>query len=363
MQNMLLPHNLPIFQKVMNELLEKGSVLLETATGTGKSYIGASCIQGLGGQWLILVPTNTLQGVWESIGRQYSLPIQTMTYQAFTFVSEDEQEKIIPKFDGFILDEAHHIGAENWSRAVKMIREIQKPYLGLTAGSRRFSDNMDVADEYFASKVIGYSLGHAIDQKILPTFQYISALFSAPDFQPVELGHIKQATYEKLVTRLEYLVENQYSIRKILKKHLIEKNHKIMVFVECMEDMSYAQECLKDLIQEENIFYANYKQGKEANDEQILSFKECKENAAIINISILMEGFHIRGVDTVIMLRRTESPRVFFQILGRIASPENADKRLRVFDFVGNASSVKYIGNGTQNAIMQINQQITDKTR
>lgn len=362
MQNILLPHNIPVFHKVMQNLRRSESVLLETATGTGKSYIGAACIREIGGNWLIFVPTSVLKDIWTKLGQRYQLSITVITYQGYLFASTESRENLLKGHQGVILDEAHHVGADGWSQVVRDVKASGKPYLGLTAGSRRFVDGQDVADTYFDAKVNGYTLGQAIDQKILPSFHYISALFSFPDFDSCEIGCIKQSAYTKLKTRLEFLIENQNSIHMILQKHLGNDCHKIIIFVECIDDIPKAEECLKGIVKKEDIFRVNYSLSNEENSENIRQFSNCKQNTAIINVSMLMEGIHMPDIDTLIMLRRTESPRVFFQQLGRIASPENAEKKLMVFDFVGNSVSVKYHEVNTCDAIRKINEEISDKS-
>ena len=54
---------------------------------------------------------------------------------------------------------------------------------------------------------------------------------------------------------------------------------------------------------------------------------------------MLNEGLHVDGVNGVIMLRRTASPRIFYQQIGRCIAAGGYDAPI-IFDFVNNFNSI-----------------------
>ena len=58
----------------------------------------------------------------------------------------------------------------------------------------------------------------------------------------------------------------------------------------------------------------------------------------ILSVNILNEGVHIPGVEAVMFLRRTVSPVVYLQQLGRCMKTGQTTQPI-VFDFVGNIDS------------------------
>ena len=67
------------------------------------------------------------------------------------------------------------------------------------------------------------------------------------------------------------------------------------------------------------------------------------EEGWLVTVNKVNEGLHLNAVSTIIMLRRTQSPTVFFQQLGRAMSTDNLGQNVVVFDFVGNHKTLKTI--------------------
>lgn len=362
--DLLMPHNIPVYKHLKDSMAETGSVLLQAATGTGKSYIAAEFIRNSHKHWLVVTPRNSLEDMWEGLKEKYALDLDTITYQGLSQKKEYEVIEISGKYDGFVFDEAHHVAAISWNNAVTILMSTGKPTLGLSADSLRYSDGIDVAEKYFSSKVHSYTLGEGINAGILPSFQYIKAMFNMPEFKEAsELPSEKKREFSRLLTSLEFTVENQNSISKILAKHLGDSAHKIIVFVENTKDLPRAKECLKGIVKAENVFMMYHKQKKARNLENLRRFMNCSDTAAVINVNILTEGIHVDGADVLVMLRRTESPAVFFQQLGRIVSATAMDKELMTFDFVGNYRSVKSPFRQTSDAVTALNMEIKDKEK
>ena len=72
---------------------------------------------------------------------------------------------------------------------------------------------------------------------------------------------------------------------------------------------------------------------------EISAFGEKRNEISLMfAVDIFNEGFHINGVDGVLMFRKTKSPIIYFQQLGRALSFSARKKQIKIFDFVDNIS-------------------------
>lgn len=73
---------------------------------------------------------------------------------------------------------------------------------------------------------------------------------------------------------------------------------------------------------------------------------------------MLNEGVHCKKVDTIVMLRRTSSPQIFFQQIGRALDSGSLEKNIMVFDFVANAKNIDMKNSGDSERLKSISQMI-----
>lgn len=83
------------------------------------------------------------------------------------------------------------------------------------------------------------------------------------------------------------------------------------------------------------------KQSKEKNEAQLAAFMQAP-TACIISVNMLGEGVHVDGVNFIVMLRRTQSPTVYFQQIGR-CTKVGSDGEPVIFDIVGNRCTLRMI--------------------
>lgn len=374
-KSLLMQHNVSKYASLEKELLDKHIAVYRTTMGTGKTFIGAELVRTHNWKTLVLSPKSVVDDMWTEISKQYHLPITTMTYQKFMTLTEDDVKALSERYSLLICDEAHHVEAAQWSKNLRLMRNLMleagKYILGLTADTIRYSgkEYVDVADTFFGGNlVMGYTAAQAIDQGILPSFEYIAALFGhyLPEKKDTSgLSGDKREKVQKLMSKLEFSLENAYSINGILKKHMGKGNHKVIVFIENHDDEKDAMQIIRKSFPEAVYFHLNGRYGRKRNAEILEGFEKEKGTAVLSAVNLLNEGMHIDGVDTLIMLRRTELPSVFFQQLGRISAAGKKPSELKVFDFVGNHSNVVFKNKtgATGTAIENINGEITDKER
>lgn len=360
----LLEHNKETYQKLCEVLENNNKCALVQATGTGKSYIAGKYIEEHADRALILVPTNAISDTWDEVLAGMEEKFDVVTYQAFAKEPGNYFE-----YDLVIADEMHHLGSDVWGRKFvdTYLQNENHKIIGLTATEIRYLDNSrDMAEEIFDNiRVDGCDLPTAINTGVLPTFKYVSALYcDESDFDEWEekADKIKDVkVQEELKGKLDVCIKNMVSVKQAVNENLTDDYKKIIAFLNNVESKETALEMFKDVFPKANFYDVDYSKQKKANDEQISQFKADCNRAVLFAVDMLNEGVHINGTDCVIMFRKTVSPQVYLQQLGRgLAS--GTDKMPVIFDFVSNTENItaKFGSESGQGIIQTWNDSIED---
>ena len=355
----LKEHNQRPYGELSEALEINNAVAYISATGTGKTYVGAKYIEerGLEGGTLILVPSDAIRISWQGI-----LPdTDILTYQGMLKNKPD-----MSRYNLLVCDEMHHLGAAEWGKHYKqMVEGYEGKIIGMSATPIRFLDNSrNMVDELFNGvQVIGLELPEAIKQRVLPSFDYIAALYDLPSFRPGRTGRSRNdALTDQLFKRLDTM-ENELSFQSIIRKHMKPGTHKIAVFVPQISEIGKYQRVIEGVYPDAlHITIHSQMTGKQIRD-GFCRFEAHEGTAFIYTVDMLNEGVHTEGVDTVIMFRRTESPTIFLQQLGRALTTNNSAERITVFDFVANHKRINGRRKGSGDVIEWINDGIGDSTR
>lgn len=360
----LRKHNEEAYRKVVENFKTSNRTAIVHPTGTGKMYIALKLLEENNDKKAVYIaPSNSiLHAVKKSIfeeGMDFSnFPnLKRITYQKLSQISSDELEKL--NADIIILDEFHHCGAPEWGKGVNQL--IQKNpnanILGLSATPIRYSDDLrDMADEMFDNNVSSeMSLEEAIDKGILPEATYVSALYGYQD----ELKNMKsriseissdsrrkeaEDLFDELRKKLDKNTEN---LPELLEKYMQNKTGKYIIFCRDIDDMNQK-------MQETNQIFGSINSNitqrcvsfKLRDNEKILTEfeKDDDQNTLklLYSVDMLNEGYHLKDIDGVIMMRPTISPTIFTQQLGRaLTVGENASPV--VLDLVNNFDSCQVI--------------------
>ena len=353
----LKEHNIEPYNRLCEALEKNDKVGYESATGTGKSYVGGKYVEehDLVEKTLVLVPSNAIREGWAEL-----IPgVDTMTYQAIL-----NFEKGLDKYNLIICDEMHHLGAEQWGQKFREMTEaFDGKILGMSATPIRFLDNSrDMIEELFSgNRVMGISLPEAIERGILPSFDYITVLYNLAGARPKDNGRKSDLT-EKLYKQLD-VMENEHSFRNILRKHMKYGSHKVAVFVPSIDQMDEYRSVVEATYPQATHISAHSGMKKSEIEQAFESFEHADDTCFIYTVDLLNEGVHIDGVDTVIMFRRTESPTVFLQQLGRALTTNTAGERITVFDFVANHANIQLKRDGAGSIIEWINKEVATPQR
>ena len=348
--SLLMEHNVPVYEEFCKCLEENHECILITATGTGKSYIVEEFLQQHNEVALVVVPRVSIKQSWEELSSNVSV----VTYQWFS----KHYKELIDRFVYVVFDEAHHIGGDGpWGEAVRDFKDLSTNtyFIGLTADSVRYTDkNKDVAEREFDGHIVyGYELSEAINLGILPNAKYVTALFDVPSirkslFNSIKFRFMAESNIEKtkeLFGRLDMAMKNTMSIDQILRYHLDKLvDRKGIVFVDSIDKIMPVVSLMRKIFKRETILYIHSNLSQEENKETIELFKSLP-HGYIVTVDMFNEGVHIDGVNTIIMLRKTHSPSLYKQQIGRALSSSNSTGQIYVFDFVGNSISVQKLLN------------------
>lgn len=358
----LFPHNEKAYKKLVKSLLDYPLSFIEHATGTGKSFIILKYLYAKMRKKRILFVSLHDEMFDQLFGKQ----MRTLGMKREDFFKFDtliyhnlpkyDPKKIVEQYDCIVFDEAHHCGAPEWSKFVEGIKEEvlkrdDKKMIGLSATGIRYLDNyLDVCEKFFdghcASRL---GVAEAILNLLLPAPLYINSVVSCQEKFDRVKNKLKKIPKTKEIldiwNRMDEIganILNNSSVSDMLKKYDVHPGEKYIVFCKNIKDlrlkMQEAQDWFKD-IGEVKMFQAHSAQKKSINREQISAFEENRQEISLMfAVDIFNEGFHIDDLDGILMFRKTMSPIVYLQQIGRALSFSSRKKQIKIFDFVDNIS-------------------------
>lgn len=385
----LYPHNQQAFDETMYILNNTNKVAIVQATGSGKGVLAAEFIRKpfWGKNVLVLAPGKDIITNYQKSLGVTSPNVKFAAYSGLLSSYNKQSEgkdnafaKLCKSIDLLIVDEFHRVGAEKWGEAVvSLMSELDKrdaKIIGLSATPVRYLDNSrDMADEIFDGVVVqGVTLEEAILQGILPSFKYIVSMYGFKEDiyklhkQVARMKNNSNYTYsegikkaEEAINKLKLHVDEDLVLKETIQKEInhLKTPQKWIVFCSNIEELNEINEHLKVWFDKPiNIFKTNNWVAKEEslniftvhsdassieNTYNLEGFYNVNKGTSIITcVNKLNEGTHVEGITGVIMLRRTISPIIYLQQMGRALSSGNKNKPI-IFDFINNYSNLKRI--------------------
>ncbi|QEY31436.1 DUF3427 domain-containing protein [Synechococcus sp. RSCCF101] len=234
------------------------------------------------------------------------------------------------RFEVVIIDEFHHAAASSYRRWLDHLRP--KLLLGLTATPER-ADGLDIL-QWFGGRIAAeLRLWSALDQGLLCPFHYfavaddtdLSALeWRRGGYVPAELSKLYTGDHRRvdlILSELQKAVAEPLRMRAL--GFCVSVEH-ARFMAERFRATGFAAEALDASTPSE-----------ERRD--ALRRLQAGELQILFAVDLFNEGLDIPAIDTVLLLRPTESAVVFLQQLGRglRLSPETGKSCLTVLDFIG----------------------------
>lgn len=323
--------------------------LLVAATGTGKTVVSAFDYRRLARagyverllfvahrkeilQQSLRVFRNVLQdGAFGELMVEGARPTrQEHVFASIQTLSRVDLLSVDPHFyDMVIVDEFHHAEAPTYRRVLDHLRP--KVLLGMTATPERMDPTEDVTRWFDGRMAVELRLWDALEQGLLCPFQY----FGVSDDVDLSALEWRRGGYD--VSGLSRLYTGDDArLRKILSA--------VRQYVLDTRSMRALGFCVS--VEHANYMAARFNQvgipceavhGDTPSDIRSAALRKLKraEINVIFTVDLFNEGLDIPEIDTVLLLRPTESSTVFLQQLGRGLRKVESKAGLTVLDFIG----------------------------
>ncbi len=230
-------------------------------------------------------------------------------------------------FDYIVVDEFHHASAPSYRRVIDHFRP--QFMLGLTATPQRM-DGADLLALCHDNLVFECALVEGIDRGDLVPFQYWG-IRDVVDFAPIPW---RNGRFDPQA--LTEAVETQDRAEQALREWSTRRGTRTLAFCCSVTHADFMQR----FFTERGIRCAAVHSGPSSapRRESIQQLRD-GELDVLLSVDVFNEGVDVPEVDTVLMLRPTDSPIVFLQQLGRGLRTTAGKEHLRVVDLIGNHRS------------------------
>ena len=245
--------------------------------------------------------------------------IQTLSNRLDEFKPDD--------FDYIVVDEFHHASAPSYRAAIDYF--TPKFLLGLTATPQRM-DGADLLALCHDNLVYECSLVRGIQRHELVPFQYWG-IRDVVDFEPIPWRNGKFDPQA-----LTQAVETQERAEQSFTEWSSRRGTRTLAFCCSITHADF----MKNYFAEKGIRVASVHSGP-TSDPRRDSVQRLRDGELdiIFSIDVFNEGFDVPEIDTVLLLRPTDSPIIFLQQIGRGLRTNDLKEYLRVIDFIGNHRS------------------------
>lgn len=338
-------------------LREKGKQrgLIISATGTGKTYLGAFDVKSTNPKKMLFLAHR--EQILEKSKESFSRIIggKKTDYGLYTGNSRNKNAKYVfatvqtlsksnhlslfdrDEFDYILIDEVHHAGAETYQKIMNYFQP--KFYLGMTATPDR-NDDFNVFKLFNYNVAYEIRLPQALEEDMLCPFHYVgisdytfkdNRVNEAIDSYNNEKGNHKNE--QKIVEQLS----SQERVKYILDQtkyygYSGDVLHGLIFCSGVAESVSLAKELTRQ---------GSPSKALSGNDSEVKRRSVVKDLEKgiikyIVTVDIFNEGIDIPCINQVVFLRNTNSNIVYIQQLGRGLRKSKGKEYVEILDFIGN---------------------------
>lgn len=233
-------------------------------------------------------------------------------------------------FDYVVVDEFHHAAAPSYERLLGHVRP--RVLLGLTATPER-ADGLDIRRHFGGHVTAEIRLPDAINRKLLSPFQYFG-ITDSEDYSGLRWsrGGYRREDLEGVLNGND--VRAHLVIEKATEKLLDVRRARGLGFCVSVAHAEFMARKFRDAgIPAEALSGESPDELRRTVQQRLVS---CEINFIFV-VDLYNEGVDIPEVDTVLLLRPTESLTVYLQQLGRGLRLSEGKDCLTVLDFIGQA--------------------------
>ncbi len=255
----------------------------------------------------------------------------THVFATIQSLSEARLEALAPDaYDIVVVDEAHHAPAKSYQRMLAHLRPAIM--LGLTATPER-TDGRSLLPDFGNRIATELRLWDALDQQLLVPFQYFG-VHDGVDLSQLDFrgGRYDLAALEKVYTADDRRAD--LVLRSVLQRVRAPRQMTALGFCVSIKHARYMAEVFtRKQLPSQVLTGSSSGAERRAAVEQLRAGEIC----CLFTVDLFNEGIDIPQVDTVLLLRPTQSPTIFLQQLGRGLRLHGDKSCLTVLDFIGQA--------------------------
>jgi DNA repair protein RadD len=334
----LRPYQAKAVDEIEQAIGQARHVLFVLPTGAGKTEIarkvGGNAVAGRGERVLILTHrreilnqtslnlsfSNLDHGLIQAgLNVDLEYPIQIASIQTFWHRCMLRNKIPLPQADLIIIDEAHHIRANTWSKILDAYPNARR--LGLTATPCR-GDGRGLGN-YFDVLIEGPPVAELINGKwLVPTIYY------APTNPNLKGVKVQAGDYQ--IKQLSERMNRSDLIGDIVSNWFkFADGRKTIVFaVDVPHSISIKEEFVKAGVRAEHVDGYTPKPERDG----ILQGLRSGETQVVVNCQVLTEGFDAPEVSCIVLARPTKQLGLFRQMAGRGLRPSPGKENLKLID-------------------------------
>jgi superfamily II DNA or RNA helicase/SAM-dependent methyltransferase/SOS-response transcriptional repressor LexA len=319
----------------------RGLVVL--ATGLGKTWLAAFDAVRMGARRVLFVAhreeilgqaASTFirilprKRVGYYTGRSRDADVDVLCASVQTLAKAEHLERFSPQhFDYVVIDEFHHAAAGTYRR---LLAHFAPSFLlGLTATPER-TDQSDILSLCDDNLVYSCHLFSGIQAGLLAPFHYHGIQDESVDYREVPWRN-GRFDPEQLSNKLATLARARHALREWRAK----AQQRTLAFCVSTRHADY----MADQFALAGVSAAAVYAGSTLGRTQALEKLQAGELQIVFSVDLFNEGVDLPSIDTVMMLRPTESKILFLQQLGRGLRRSAGKQHLVVLDFIGNHHS------------------------
>lgn len=326
-------------------LREQGEnkALVIAATGTGKTYLAAFDVSQMNPKRVLFVChrekiLNDAMKTFKTIMPDIKMGILSGNQKDYDsnylfatnqMISKDYVLELFEKnhFDYIIIDEAHRSAAGSYQKVLDYFEP--RFSLGMTATPER-TDNLNIYEYFDYNIAVETRLRQALEENLIVPFIYYGI-----DDISTDLSKFKFKSVDKLAEKLNIKSRVDLIIEHMNKYPYAGKKRKTLGFCVNQKHAVYmSNEFNQRGISSIYLLGDNNQYEREEAINKLSD--EFDPLTCIFTVDIFNEGIDIPSVNTILMLRPTESPIIFIQQLGRGLRHYQFKEYLTVLDFIGN---------------------------